>query len=114
MTFVNGMVASVQDAKKDIFIGMAKAMKPIFQRHGALDVVDCWGVDVPEGKVTSFPMAVQCEPGETVVFSWIEWPDKETADTGMQAAMSDPEMEPHLASIPFDGKRMIFGGFEKI
>lgn len=113
MTYVNGMVVAVPNDKKDTYVNMARAMTPIFQRHGALDVVDCWGVDVPQGTVTSFPMAVQCAADETVVFSWVTWPDRATADAGMQAAMGDPEMG-QVGEMPFDGKRMIFGGFEML
>ena len=74
---------------------------------------ECWGDDVPDGEVTSFPMAVRKEPGETVVFSWIEWPDKATRDKCMGAMRSDPRFEA-MGAMPFDGKRMIFGGFEPI
>lgn len=114
MVYVNGMVGSVPDEKKEVYAKMSHALGPVFRRHGALEVVDCWGVDVPEGKITSFPMAVQCKPGETVVFSWITWPDKPTADAGMQSTMEDPEMQGQMEAMPMDGKRMIFGGFEMI
>ncbi|UWR15009.1 DUF1428 domain-containing protein [Sulfitobacter sp. M368] len=113
MPYVNGMVVAVPNASKEAYIRMARAMVPLFEKHGALEVVDCWGVDVPPGKVTSFPMAVQCKEDETVVFSWITWPDKATADSGMEAAMSDPAMG-EIGDFPFDGARMIFGGFERI
>ena len=68
---------------------------------------------MPDGKVTSFPMAVKCKPDETVAFAWVIWPDKATADAGMQAAMGDPEMA-QMSEMPFDGKRLIFRGFEMI
>ncbi len=114
MTYVTGMVCSVPNAEKDKFIQMARSSAPVFRRHGALEVVDCWGTDVPEGKLTSFPMAVKCKDDETVVFSWITWPDKATSDAGMQAAMADPAMAGQMQDMPIDGKRMIFGGFEMI
>lgn len=114
MTYVNGMVGSVPTANKEKFEKMAREMGPVFRRHGALDVADCWGADVPDGKLTSFPMAVKCEPNETVVFSWITWPDKATADAGMQAAMDDPAMAGQMENMPMDGKRLIFGGFERL
>ena len=82
----------------------------MFRKHGALSLIECWGDDVPEGKLTSMPMAVQCKPDETVVFAWILWPSKAVRDQGMAAVMADPNaMNP--ADAPFDAKRMIFGGF---
>ncbi|MGJ8546425.1 MAG: DUF1428 domain-containing protein [Sulfitobacter sp.] len=113
MTYVNGMVAAVPTENKEIYTKMALAMKPVFQRHGAIDVVDCWGVDVPDGETTSFPMAVKCKANETVVFSWITWPDKKIAEAGMEATMQDPAIG-DLSQMPFDLTRMIFGGFEKL
>ncbi|NNE53339.1 MAG: DUF1428 domain-containing protein [Sulfitobacter sp.] len=112
MVYVHGMVAAVPNANKDAFIALAQRMAPVFRKHGALDVADCWGDAVPDGEVTSFPMAVKCGPDETVAFSWITWPDKETAETGMQAAMEDPDMGE--VEMPFDGKRLIFGSFQRI
>ena len=87
----------------------------MFIEMGALRVVECWGDDLPDGKTTDFRMAVKAEPDETVVFSWIEWPDKATRDAAM-AKMMDPDnpdarMDPTKNPMPFDGKRMIFGGF---
>lgn len=113
MAFVNGMVAAVPNDNKDAYAAMCKRMGPIFRKHGALDVADCWGVDVPDGEVTSFPMAVKCGPDETVAFSWIIWPDRETAEAGMDNAMQDPAMG-DMSEMPFDGKRLIFGGFERL
>ncbi|MFD2740486.1 DUF1428 domain-containing protein [Sulfitobacter aestuarii] len=114
MPYVTGMVCAVPDANKQAYAEMSRAMAPIFRRHGALEVVDCWGVDVPDGEVTSFPMAVKCASGETVVFSWIAWPDAEAAEKGMKEAMADAEMTEHMGAMPFDGKRMIYGGFETL
>jgi len=74
--------------------------------------VECWGDDVPEGKLTSFPLAVQRQEGETVVFSWITWPSKAVRDEGMKKAMADPRFAD--MKMPFDGKRLIYGGFEVI
>lgn len=113
MTYVNGMVAAVPTANKAAYAKAAKRIKPIFQRHGAIDVVDCWGVDVPDGEQTSFPMAVKCGVDETVAFSWITWPDKATAEAGMEAAMGDPDMD-GLQDMPFDMGRLIYGGFEML
>jgi uncharacterized protein YbaA (DUF1428 family) len=79
-----------------------------------LQVVECWGDDVPDGKLTSFPMAVKRKDDESVVFSWIAWPDKATRDRGMKEAMEDQRLSPETNPMPFDGSRMIFGGFEPI
>lgn len=114
MNYVDGFVAAVPTAKKGAFIEHARIAADCFKKYGALKVVETWGDDVPEGEVTSFPMAVKCEPGETVVFSWIIWPSKEVRDEGMQKVMTDPEMDMETNPMPFDGKRMIFGGFEII
>jgi uncharacterized protein YbaA (DUF1428 family) len=113
MAYVHGMVAAVPLANREAFVRMCQQMAPIFRKHGALEVADCWGDAVPEGEVTSFPRAVRCSAKEAVAFSWIVWPDKETAEAGMEAAMSDPDMPP-VESLPFDGKRLIYGGFERI
>lgn len=113
--YVDGFVIAVPTANKDAYRKLADEMAPVFKDKGATRVVECWGDDVPEGKLTSFPMAVKCEASETVVFSWIEWPDKATRDAGMKAFMEDArvkDMKPE--DNPFDGKRMIFGGFETI
>ena len=77
-----------------------------------LKVVECWGDDVPDGKLTSFPLAVQRKADETVVFSWIVWPSKSVRDAGMAKVMVDPRMKPDVNPMPFDGKRLIYGGFE--
>ncbi len=114
MPYVDGFVAAVPTARKDEFIAFSKMMGPILKEYGALDVVDCWGDDVPEGEVTSFPMAVKCQPDETVCLSWIIWPDKDTRDAGMGNFMSDPRLAPDRATMPFEGKRMIVGGFDMV
>ncbi len=115
MNYVDGYVLAVPTRNKEAYIKLSQQVSPYFIEHGALKVVECWGEDVPEGKVTSFPMAVQCKDDETVVFSWITWPDKATRDKGMKAVMEDPRMFPDKdMEMPFDGKRMIFGGFEPI
>jgi uncharacterized protein YbaA (DUF1428 family) len=75
-------------------------------------VVECWGEDVPEGKVTSFPLSVKLKEGETVAFGWIIWPDKDTRNAGMDKMMQDPRMKPDVNPMPFDGQRMVYGGFE--
>ena len=77
-------------------------------------MVECWGDDVPDGEVTSFPMAVKKKDEETVVFSWVEWPSKAARDAGMQKVMEDPRMQPDQNPMPMDGKRLIYGGFDMI
>jgi uncharacterized protein YbaA (DUF1428 family) len=111
MAYVDGFVLAVPDAKKDAYRRHAIEMAPLLKEHGALSMVECWGDDVPEGKLTSFPLAVKCEPGETVVFSWMTWPSKQARDDGWKAIMADPRMKMDPADVPFDGKRMIYGGF---
>jgi uncharacterized protein YbaA (DUF1428 family) len=113
MTYVDGFVASVPTANRSDFLAHAQAMARIFKEYGAISVADCWGDDVPPGKLTSFPLAVQCKPEETVVFSWITWPSRQARDDAWQKVMADPRLQA-AAAPPFDGKRMIFGGFEMI
>lgn len=113
MTYVDGFVIAVPTANKDAYLEHAKACVPVFKKYGALRLVETWGVDVPDGEVTSFPMAVKAKPDETVMFSWIVWPSKEVRDDGMEAAMQDPFFAEGY-ELPFDGKRMIFGSFETI
>ncbi len=114
MAYVDAMVAAVPDGNKEAFLAHARIAEEIFKECGALEISECWGDDVPEGQVTSFPMAVKCEPGETVVFSWIVWPSREVRDAGMEKMMQDPRMSEETNPMPFDGKRMIFGGFTRI
>lgn len=114
MTYVNAMIAAVPAANKQAYLDMAVKAADVFKDNGALSVVECWGVDVPDGKKTSMPMAVQKKDGEVVIFSWIMWPSKAVADAGMKAAMGDPRMPTPDKPMPFDGSRLIFGGFETI
>ena len=114
MNYVDGFVLAVPNANKDTYRRVAEMGSVVFKENGALSVVECWGDDVPEGKLTSFPMAVQCKPDETVVFSWITWPSKAVRDEGMKKSMADPRLKEGMDPMPFDGKRMIFGGFQVI
>lgn len=114
MSYVDGYLIAVPTTKKDAYKAIAEAAATVFKDHGATRVVECWGDDVPEGKVTSFPMAVKRGDDETVVFSWIEWPSREARDVGMKASMEDPRMSHDVNDMPFDGQRMIFGGFRPI
>jgi len=114
MNYVDGFVIAVPTANREKYRKYAQDAVEVFIKNGALGVTECWGDDVPEGKLTSFPMAVKLEPGETVVFSWITWPSRAVRDEGMKKVMADPRFEPDKNPMPFDGKRMIFGGFEVI
>jgi uncharacterized protein YbaA (DUF1428 family) len=111
MSYIDGFVVPVPAGKKQAYREMAAKAAPIFQEYGATRIVECWGDDVPDGKVTDFKRAVKAEADETVVFSWIEWPSKEVRDAGAQRMKDDPRMK-MTDDMPFDGKRMIFGGFE--
>lgn len=114
MDYVDGFVAAVPTANREIYRQHAERAAAVFKEHGALSVVECWGDDVPEGKLTSFPMAVQRQADETVVFSWITWPSKQVRDEGMKKVMEDPRLQPDTNPMPFDGKRLIYGGFQMI
>lgn len=110
MAYVEGFVAAVPAANKEAYREHAAAGAEVFKEFGATRVVECWGDDVPVGKVTDFRGAVQAKEGEIVVFSWIEYPSKEVRDEAIRKVMSDPRMDG--MTMPFDGMRMIFGGFE--
>ena len=115
MTYVDGFVCPVPaGTDEESYRAFAARAAAVIRDHGALRVVECWGDDVPVGKITDFRRAVQAGEGETVVFSWIEWPDKAARDVGMAKAMEDPRLQPDAEPMPFDGPRMIFGGFRAI
>ena len=114
MNYVDGYVVAVPTKNKAAYKTCAEKAAIVFKEHGALSIVECWGDDVPEGKLTSFPMAVQCQPDETVVFSWIIWPSRQVRDAATKKVMADPRMQPDENPMPFDGKRMIYGGFQII
>lgn len=113
MSYIDGFVIAVPTGNRQAFIDHAEAADVLFLEHGATRVVECWGDDVPDGTQTDFARAVQATEGETVVFSWVEWPDKAARDEGMAKFMADPRLK-NLPDMPFDGKRMIFGGFQPI
>lgn len=113
MTYVDGFMAAVPKANKAAYLKHAEDAAVIFKKHGALSVVECWSDDVPDGELTSMPMAVQKGPDEAVIFSWITWPDKQARDQGWGKTMEEMENS-DMADMPYDGKRMIFGGFEMI
>lgn len=114
MDYIDGFVAAVPETKRDAYLAYARQAAAIFREYGALRVTECWQDDVPEGEVTSFPMAVKREPGEAVVFSWVVWPSREVRDAAWAKVMTDPRMAPDRAPMPFDGKRMIYGGFRMV
>jgi uncharacterized protein YbaA (DUF1428 family) len=109
--YIDGFVVAVPTANRDAYRRHAEAAAVVFKEHGALRLVECWGDDVPDGKLTSFPMAVKKQADETVVFSWITWASREARDAGMQKVMADPRVKPENNPMPFDGKRLIYGGF---
>ncbi|RJF57487.1 DUF1428 domain-containing protein [Serratia inhibens] len=114
MNYVDGFVVAVPAAKKEAYLKLAATAAPLFKEFGATRVVECWGNDVPEGKLTDFRGAVKAEADEVVVFSWIEYPSKAVRDAANEKMMNDPRMKALGEQMPFDGKRMIFGGFEPI
>ena len=113
MTYVSGFLLAVPTANKAAYKKVAEETWEIFRDHGCLALRENWGVDVPDGKVTSFPMSVKKQEDETVVFSWMEWPDKETCDKGWEAMIKDPRMA-NMPKMPFDGMRMMWGSFEPL
>ncbi|WP_346825127.1 DUF1428 domain-containing protein [Serratia inhibens] len=114
MNYVDGFVVAVPAANKEAYLKLAATAAPLFKEFGATRVVECWGNDVPEGKLTDFRGAVKAETDEVVVFSWIEYPSKAVRDAANEKMMNDPRMKALGEQMPFDGKRMIFGGFEPI
>jgi len=117
MSYIDGFVIAVPTANKQKFIEHARHFDSLFIELGAIRVIEGWGDDVPDGKVTDFRRAVQATAEETVAFSWVEWPDKATRDIAMKKMIEDARMDPSTPGnppMPFDGKRMIFGGFEQV
>lgn len=110
MAYVDGFVLAVPAARKDDYVAAAaRTWETLFKPMGALSVMECWGDDVPMGKLTSFPQAVDLREDEVAVFSWVVWPDKATRDN---AHANPPDIE--WGEMPFDGARLIFGGFVPI
>lgn len=111
--YVSGFLIPVPKTKKEEYRALAEKSAALFKEYGVTEIMECWEDNVPDGKVTDFRKAVKAEGGEAIVFSWMVWPDKETADAGHKKMMEDPRME-EMGAMPFDGKRMIFGGFSPI
>lgn len=118
MAYIDGFIIAVPISNRQAFIDHATKADSIFIEMGATRIVECWGDDVPDGELTDFRRAVKATDDEAIVFSWIEWPDKATRDTGMAKLMSadfsDERMDPVKNPMPFDGKRMVFGGFQPV
>jgi len=118
MTYIHGFVIAAPTANKQKFIDHAKLADSLFMELGAVRILECWGDEVPDGKQTDFRRAVQAKQDETVVFSWVEWPDKATRDRAMaemqERMKTDDRMNPEKNPMPFDGMRMIYGGFEPV
>ncbi len=112
--YADGFVAPVKAGNKQAYLDMATKAAVVFQEHGATRVVEAWGDDVPDGKTTDFKMAVKAEPDESIVFSFVEWPSKAARDAGWAKIMKDERMQPGDNPMPFDGKRMIYGGFSPV
>jgi uncharacterized protein YbaA (DUF1428 family) len=112
MAYVDGYVIAVPAANKAAYAAKAVEMAALFKAHGATRLVECWEDDVPEGKLTSFTMAVKRVEGEAIALGWVEWPSKEVRDAGWKTLMADPAMQ--MTDSLFDGKRMIWGGFEML
>jgi uncharacterized protein YbaA (DUF1428 family) len=117
-TYIDGFVFAVPTANKRTFIDQAKLGDSVFMELGAVRILECWGDDVPEGKQTDFRRAVQATGDETIVFSWIEWPDKATRDRAMaqmqERMKTDDRVNPEKNPMPFDGARLIYGGFAPV
>ena len=118
MSYIDGYVLAVPIANKETFIEYGESVDKIFIEYGALRVIEAWSDDVPHGEQTDFYQAVQANEDETVVFSWVEWPDKVTRDTGMKAMMEamkeDDLFDQEKNPMPFDGARMILGSFQTV
>ena len=117
MAYIDGFVIAVPTGNRERFIEHARKADALFIEQGATRIWECWGDDVPDGKLTDFRRAVQAKEDETVVFSWIEWPDKATRDSvfaRMEELMRDERWNAELNPVPFDGKRMIYGGFTPV
>ncbi len=115
MSYIDGFVIAVPKTNKQAFTDHANRADAVFMEWGARRILECWEDDVPDGTLTDFRRAVQAKDDEAVAFSWIEWPDKATRDAAMAKMMSpdnpDARLDPAKNPMPFDGKRMIFGGF---
>ncbi|HWV61142.1 MAG TPA: DUF1428 domain-containing protein [Sphingopyxis sp.] len=114
MGYIDGYLVPVPDGNKDAYRALAEKASQVFRDHGATRVVEAWGDDVPDGEVTDYNRAAHKKDDESVVFSWVEWPSKEARAAGWEKVMADERMKNEGENSPFDGKRMIYGGFAPI
>jgi uncharacterized protein YbaA (DUF1428 family) len=112
--YLDGYLVPVPEGKKQAYLDLAKMAAGVYREYGAVRVVEAWGDDVPDGEVTDYKRAVKAKKDEKIVYSWVEWPDKATRVEGWKKVMEDPRMQPSANAMPFDGKRMIYGGFTSI
>jgi uncharacterized protein YbaA (DUF1428 family) len=112
--YIQGFLVPVPADKQDAYREIAEKFWPIAHDYGATEHVEAWEADVPDGTLTDFRRAIALKEGEKVVFSWVLWPDKATADASRDKMMADPRMAEFGDDMPFDGKRMVFGGFEPL
>ena len=113
MSYVDGFVTPVREDRKDEYLAHARTMTPLMREFGMTRMIECWGDDLMRGQQTDFYRSVAAQEGETVVFSWITWPDKAARDAGWARMMADPRMK-DMGEPPFDGKRMIYSGFQPV
>ena len=114
MPYVDGFVVAVPKDKIDAYEKMARRAGEVWKEHGAQRFVECVGDDVPYGELTSFPRAVQAKEDEVVIFSWIVYESREERDRILAKVMADERLKPDMENMPFDGKRMIYGGFRTL
>src|ERR687887_1993789 len=114
MSYVDGFVVAVPKQNIEAYKALARQAGDVWKEHGALAFVECIGDDVPYGQLTSFPRAVQAKEDETVVLSWIVYESREQRDAVNAKAMADPRVQRTMSALPFDGKRLIYGGVFKI
>jgi uncharacterized protein YbaA (DUF1428 family) len=109
MSYVDGFVIPVPASSREAYREVAVRAAPVFKEYGAIRIMECWADDLPDGEVIDFKTAVKAERGETVVFSWILWPSKAVRDEANKKIMTDPRL---AGDMPFDGKRLVYGGFQ--
>ncbi|NMM39718.1 DUF1428 domain-containing protein [Pseudoalteromonas arctica] len=114
MSYIDGFVCAVPTNRQAEYAEHADKAAHVFKQYGAIEVIEAWGDDVPDGTHTSFLQAVKCAENETVVFSWVKWPSKAARDEGMAKFMQDPICDLQQNPLPFDGKRLIYGSFKAI
>ncbi len=114
MTYVEGFLTPVPTANKDAYLRHAQEAAPVLKELGVVRMVEAWGDDVPRGTLTDLWMAVDAQADESVLFSWFEYPDRATRDATSDSLMKDPRLAGMMNEMPFDARRMIYGGFERL